>query len=42
MHTYTGDSNPIESVKRYRGEAIGTLPTPTRANYTFVGWYTDA
>lgn len=21
------------------GEAYGTLPTPTRANYTFLGWY---
>ena len=22
------------------GQAIGTLPTPTRANHTFVGWFT--
>lgn len=24
------------------GDAYGTLPTPTRANYQFVGWYTSA
>ena len=23
------------------GDAALTLPTPTRANYTFIGWYTD-
>jgi uncharacterized repeat protein (TIGR02543 family) len=42
FNTYTGDSNPIESVKRYRGEAIGALPTPTRNDYTFENWYTDS
>ena len=24
------------------GSAVGTLPTPTRTDYTFAGWYTDA
>jgi uncharacterized repeat protein (TIGR02543 family) len=24
------------------GEAVGTLPTPTRSGYTFAGWYTQA
>lgn len=24
------------------GNTVGTLPTPTRANYTFLGWYTSA
>ncbi|MBQ7189426.1 MAG: leucine-rich repeat protein, partial [Kiritimatiellae bacterium] len=24
------------------GTAVGTLPTPTRTNYTFAGWYTAA
>ncbi|MCR4615071.1 MAG: InlB B-repeat-containing protein [Clostridiales bacterium] len=24
------------------GDAYGTLPTPTRSNYTFIGWYTSA
>jgi uncharacterized repeat protein (TIGR02543 family) len=28
------------SVKKGTDSAIGTLPTPTRANYTFQGWYT--
>lgn len=26
----------------YYGQSYGTLPTPTRANYTFNGWYTAA
>ncbi len=25
-----------------KGAAVGTLPTPTRANYNFLGWYTAA
>ena len=24
------------------GDTIGSLPTPTRTGYTFLGWYTDA
>ena len=42
FNTYTGDPNPIDSVKRYRGEVIGVLPTPTRDDYTFENWYTDS
>ena len=42
FNTYTGDTNVPESIKRYRGEAIGTLPTPTREGYTFENWYTDS
>jgi len=29
------------SVDRTPGTAIGTLPTPTRSGYAFVGWFTD-
>ena len=25
-----------------KGEAIGTLPTPTRSGYTLLGWFTDS
>ena len=39
--TYNNDPDPIDGVKRYRGEEIGSLPTPTRSGYTFVGWCTD-
>lgn len=35
-----GDAN-VPDVKVYHGEAIGTLPTPVRAGYKFVGWYSD-
>jgi len=31
--------NPTSEVVTY-GQAYGTLPTPTRDDYTFVGWYT--
>ena len=31
-----------DSVKVTRGGAIGTLPTPVREGYTFLGWYTAA
>ena len=24
-----------------RGSKIGTLPRPSRSEYTFIGWYTD-
>ena len=34
-----GGSNGTSITKRY-GEALGTLPTSTRANYKFNGWYT--
>ena len=40
--TYNNDPDPIDGVKRYRGEEIGSLPTPTRSGYTFVGWCTDS
>ena len=26
---------------KLEGNAIGTLPTPTREGYDFVGWYAD-
>ena len=42
---YTFDSNGGSSVNPIggdAGDAIGTLPTPTRAGYMFNGWYTDA
>ncbi len=43
-YTVTLDSNggdtSYEVVVSY-GSAYGTLPTPTKAGHTFVGWYTD-
>ncbi len=42
FNTYPNDPNPLTAVKRYRGQQVGTLPTPTREHYTFVGWYTDS
>lgn len=36
-----GTVNPT-SQKILYGSAIGTLPTPTRSGYTFVGWFTVA
>lgn len=35
-----GDTN-IPDSKVYHGKAIGTLPTPTRTGYKFMGWYSD-
>ncbi len=36
------DGSVTETSKTvYYGQAYGTLPTPTRANYTFSGWYTE-
>ena len=43
-YTVTFDSqegSSVPSVTRFENEAIGELPTPTRAGYTFGGWYTD-
>ena len=34
-----GGDNNISKTLRY-GIALGTLPVPTRAGYTFAGWYT--
>ncbi len=42
FHTYQDDPNPPADIKRYRGEALGTLPTVTRENFEFINWYTDA
>lgn len=46
-NTYTiyfngnGGNVSTDSAEVTYGEAYGTLPTPTRDYYTFVGWYTD-
>jgi uncharacterized repeat protein (TIGR02543 family) len=44
-YTVTFDSNggsvSPSSITRNAGEAIGTLPTPTRAGHGFTGWYTS-
>lgn len=44
--TITFNSNggicDVSAVIVKRGEAIGTLPTPTRSGYTFQGWFTMA
>ncbi len=37
-----GGSISTISKKVTYGEAYGTLPTPTRTEYTFIGWYTAA
>lgn len=37
-----GGSVANTTVTTYFGKAAGTLPVPTRANYTFVGWFTEA
>ena len=42
FNTFEGDANTPESINKYRGEVIGTLPTPTRQNHEFLGWYTDS
>ncbi len=42
FNTFAGDANVPASVEKYRGEVIGTLPTPTRDNHTFINWYTDS
>ena len=42
FNTYPNDPNSLTGVKRYRGEAIGTLPIPRRENYSFENWYTDS
>lgn len=34
--------NAINPIKVYKNTAIGALPTPTKAGYDFMGWYTDA
>ena len=36
----TGGSVSPTSVTRDHGSALGTLPTPTRTNYKFLGWFT--
>jgi uncharacterized repeat protein (TIGR02543 family) len=48
LHSYTlyfdanGGSCDTNSIEVPNGMAIGTLPTPTRENYGFAGWYTEA
>ena len=42
--TFDANNGSVSETSRavYYGEAIGTLPTPTRTGYTFDGWYTSA
>lgn len=37
-----GGSVDPASLRAYCGQELGTLPTPTRAHFTFEGWYTYA
>lgn len=37
-----GGSVSETTVTTYFGKTVGTLPVPTRTNYTFVGWFTEA
>lgn len=36
-----GGSVSQTSLRAYCGQKLGTLPTPTRDYYNFLGWYTD-
>ena len=38
--TFNSSSNTCRKTRTYDG-SIGTLPKPTRSNYTWVGWYTE-
>lgn len=38
----THGGNSISSVTKQSGSTLGTLPTPTRAGYEFVGWFRTA
>ena len=42
--TYNANGGSVSptSVTRDHGSALGTLPTPTRTNYKFLGWFTAA
>lgn len=35
----THDGTSVSSFRRYEGEMIGTIPSTTRENYIFDGWY---
>ena len=35
----TNGGNTIPSTTRRNGQTLGNLPTPVRANHTFMGWY---
>ena len=37
-----GGTPQIESIRRYAGEAMGTLSEPTLAHYDFDGWYAES
>ncbi len=32
----------VADIERVGGSLVGALPTPTRAGYTFAGWFTDS
>lgn len=37
--TFVSDSETIKTITIYEGDALGTLPTVSKEDYTFVGWY---
>lgn len=37
-----GNGDPMTSISVTAGETLGELPTPTRNDYYFDGWYTDS
>lgn len=41
---FNANGGTVSATDRYltNGDALGTLPTPTRTGYTFEGWYTAA
>ena len=42
--TYNANGGSVSPTNKTlnEGEAYGTLPTPTRSGYTFIGWYTQS
>lgn len=41
--TFDANGGTVDETSKvvYYGQSYGTLPTPTREYYTFLGWYTD-
>ena len=41
LHANGGSVSP-NTITLYAGDAVGTLPEPTKTGYTFGGWYSDS
>lgn len=42
LHFETNGGNEISDSQVVKGETVGTLPTPVKAENIFVGWYSDS